>query len=154
MDFEWLAKRAKWYGILLPVVLFLTSACATWGELVYFAFGHTAAAGVVDATEVRHRGRFGDEKEPVLLIHYAFTEADGTRRTGVDEVPADFPIPPERKVTVDYTAGPDGASRISRGARWNGPILFTICLIVVGVWGYQLYREASQAVTRLESARR
>jgi hypothetical protein len=154
MDFDNLLARAKWALLSGAVLLLLMSACFTWGELGYRLFGRTVEAGIVEAKQVTHRDRYGNAKPPVLLIHYAFTEPDGTRRTGVDEISADFPIPADRKVTVQYTAGSEGSSRLAANASLGGPILLLIALAVAAFFGYRAFREAAAATDRLGAARR
>jgi hypothetical protein len=155
MEFDSLIARVKWALLSGALLLFLMSGCFSWGELIYRVSGRTIEAGIVEAKQVTHRGRFGDEKPPVLLIHYAFVEPDGTRRNGVDEISPDrFEIPADRKVMVQYTAGPEGSSRLAANASMSGPFVFLIALVLVGFFGYRLFRDASAATSRLDATRK
>jgi hypothetical protein len=152
MDTENELARAKW--LLISVAVFLFSAWISWGELLYLIVGRDAQADVVKAYEVTRGGRFGVGGRQRLVVDYSFTEPGGTHRTGTDTVPPDWPIPQGGKVPVRYTAGADGNSRLAGHVNWIGIVLFGLSVGAVGVFGYRLWREASEAYRERKPGRR
>ncbi len=143
MDSDNEIARAKW--LLISAVIFLVSGCVSWGELVYLVAGHDAQADVVKAYEVT-RGRLS-RKQQRLTVDFSFTEPNGTRRTGTDTVPTDWPLPVGGKVPVRYTAGADGSSRLAGHVNWVGLTFFGLSVAAIGVFGFRLWREASEATS-------
>jgi hypothetical protein len=151
MDSDNELARAKW--LLISAGIFLVSGCVSWTELVYLVAGRDAQADVVKAYEVTRGGRFGLGGRQRLAVDFSFAEPDGTRRTGTDTVPIDWPVPAGGKVPVRYTAGADGNSRLAGHVNWVGLALFGLSVAAMGVFGFRLWREASEA-TRDRKPRR
>jgi hypothetical protein len=152
MDAQSELARAKW--LLFGAVLFLVSGCISYDEFVYLIFGRKTQASVTGVSEVTRTRRFGLSKNKVLMVDYSFAEPDGTRRTGSDAVPIDWPRPEGSKVEVQYTRGADGSSRLAGHVNWFGLIFFGVSFASVCVFGYRLWREASEATSGSTSKRR
>jgi hypothetical protein len=144
--------RAKW--LLFSGAFFLASCFICWGELAYLLRGRRTDATVTKAYEVTRRGRFGIGSSTALTVEYAFAEPDGTRRTGSDTVPPDWDLPPNGKAPVQYTPGEDGRSRLAGHVHWAGLAIFAVSVVVLGFFGYRLWREASEATRPARPRRR
>ena len=152
MDSDHELARAKW--LLLSAAIFLISGCISWDELVYWVSGRDIQADVVKAYQVTRRGRLGQSEVQRLTVDFAFTEPEGTRRTGTDTVARDWPLPGGGKVPVRYTAGANGSARLSGHVNWVGLVLFGFSLGSVGVFGFRLWREAVDATRDQKPKRR
>ena len=134
MDNE--VARAKW--LLIGVVVLLISGCISYGEVAYYLNGHDADADITKAYESRsRRGRTR------LTVEYAFTEPDGTRRTGQDTVSTSSSVPRAGKVPVRYTPGEGGSSRLAGQVNWVGLALFAISAGCVAIFGIRLLLEGA-----------
>jgi hypothetical protein len=143
--------RAKW--LLFSIALFLVTGCVSWGEFTSLVFGRDIQADVVNSYEVTRKGRFGSNQGQKQVVDYSFTEPDGTRRLGTDTVSTDWTIPAGGKVTVRYTAGVNGNSRLGGHVNWIALSLFGLSSISMGVVGFMLWRTAREA-TRESRPRR
>ena len=85
-------------------------------------------------------GKAGD----VLVVEFTFTEPDGTFRRGSTNVKTDWPGPRTGTVPVEYTPGELGRARLAGHVSWVGIIIFATALIVVGVFGYMMWKEANE----------
>jgi hypothetical protein len=152
MDAENEIARAKW--LLAAGVLFVVSCFVSYRELTYLLRGQQTQASVTQAYEITRKEHFGLTETKSLTVEYAFTEPDGTHRADSDTVNADWPLPPSRKVAVQYTPGAGGRSRLAGHVNWFGIGFFVVSLGVLGFFGYRLWREASQATSRAKSRQR
>lgn len=134
--------RAKW--LLLSALIFLMSACVSWGEVVYLVVGQHAQGRVERAYEVTRRSRLGLHSKR-LVVEFTFTEGDGTRRKGSDTLSVDWPVPADGVVAIQYTAGVEGSSRVAGHVNWVALTIFTLSLLAMGGFGYHLWQEASEA---------
>ncbi|WP_020472813.1 hypothetical protein [Zavarzinella formosa] len=151
MDSDNETARAKW--LLGAAVVFLASGCVSWNELIYLLGGRNTQANVEKVFEINRRGRFGLGGGRQLTVEYAFTEPDGTKRTGTDTVPMDWPPPVNGKIPVQYTAGEKGSSRLAGHVGWIGVTLFALSAGSVAIFGYRLMREANDATSGRKSRR-
>jgi hypothetical protein len=151
MDHENELARAKW--LMLAAAIFLVSGCLSWDELIYLISGRETQADVTKAFEVTKRGRLGMSEQRRLTVEYSFADTDGKRRIGTDTVSPDWPLPGGGKVAIQYTAGADGSSRLAGHVHWVGLTLFALSLGAMGIFGFRLWREASEA-TRDQKPRR
>ena len=145
MDSDNELARAKW--LLISAFIFLVSGCISWGELNYLVAGRDTQADITKAFEVARRGRFGIGRSERLTLEYTFQEPDKTHRTGTDTVSLDWPIPASGKIPVRYTAGADGRSRLAGHVNLVGLTLFGLSVGAMGLFGYRLWREASEATS-------
>lgn len=145
MDADSEIKKAKWlFGAGL---LFLFSCYLTYGELAYLIRGRQTEATITNTQEFVHRGRFGLGGSQRLAVEYTFTEPDGTHRQDSDTVSPEWNIPEKGNVTVQYTPGRNGRSRLAGHVNWFGLALFGISVTVVGVAGYRLWHQAAEATS-------
>jgi hypothetical protein len=152
MDRDSELARAKW--LLFSGVLFIVSCFICYSELMYFLRGKQTQATITKAYEVANRGRFGISRGTLLTVEYTFTEPDGTRRADSDTVRPDWELPSNGTVPVQYTPGSEGRSRLSGHVNWFGIGFFVLSVGVLGVFGYRLWREASEATKPRHSKRR
>jgi hypothetical protein len=152
MDADNDIARVKW--LLLGIVLFLIGGFLSYRELVYLIRGREVQARVVKAYEQEQHGRFGQVTGTKLVIEYAFTDAEGLSRKGDDEVGTDWPLPTSGSVSVTYTPGIDGVSRLTGHGNWIVLVLFGGALIYLAVAGYLFWREVSEAVKDLKPRRK
>jgi hypothetical protein len=143
MDADQELARAKW--LLFSGVLFLVSCFLSYAELVYLLRGKQVQATVTSAYETPIRGRFGTVRGMQRTVEYAFTEADGTRRTDSDTVSLDWDLPNNGTVPVQYTPGAEGRSRLAGHVNLVALVIFAVSVVVLGIFGYRLWREASEA---------
>ncbi|VTR99376.1 DUF3592 domain-containing protein [Tuwongella immobilis] len=130
--------RAKW--LLGAVALFLVSSCLSWGEVAYLLWGRDAQATITKAfTSSAIRSR-----TVRLTVEYEFTEPDGTRRGGTVDLSPDWPVPASGKVAVRYMPGENGRSRLSGHVHWLGLTLFGLSVGAMGIFAYQMHREANE----------
>jgi hypothetical protein len=71
-----------------------------------------------------------------------------------DRSTADWELPSNGTAPVQYTPGSDGRSRLSGHVNWFGIVFFALFLVVLGVFEYRLWREASEATKLRPSKRR
>jgi hypothetical protein len=152
MDRDSELARAKW--LLFSGILFLVSCFICYGELMYLLRGKQTRATLTKAYEVTRRGRFGLSSGTVLTVEYTFVEPDGTRREDSDTVSPDWELPSDGTVPVQYTPGSEGRSRLAGHVNWFGIGFFAVSVVVLGVFGYRLWREASEATKPRPSKRR
>jgi hypothetical protein len=145
MDEESELRRAKW--LIFGIVIFLVSGFFSYRELVYAISGKETRGEITKTylTEERRRGG----TTTVRTVEYSFTEANGTQRTGTDTVSTTWPVPADRRISIRYTPGADGNSRLSGQANWIALVLFGISAIVVIVFFVKLMIEATQATREL-----
>jgi hypothetical protein len=134
--------RAKW--LALSGLAFVISCFVVYDEVVYLVRGRVATANVTSAYEVTTR-RFGVVTGKSLTVEYTFTEPDGTPRSGSDTVSASWVLPETGGIPVRYTPGAEGRSRLAGHFYWAGVVFFFVALLVMGVFGYRLWREAKEA---------
>lgn len=144
MDSDREIARAKW--LLLFGAVFLVSAFLCYGEMVYLFVGREAQATVKEAYVLERRGRFGIPLGEKLVVEYSFTEPDGTSRSGHDEVTSSWPPPENGIITVRYTPGKDGRSRLAGHVNWTGLALFALSTALVIYAVARLWQLASRAV--------
>jgi hypothetical protein len=149
MDADSEVRRAGW--LLLSFVALLASCCISFHELTYFVRGRQANGTVTKSYETVLRGRYGFERGRVRTVEYTFNEPDGTRRSGSDSVPLDWPV--TTTMAIQYMPGADGQSRLAGHANAGGVALFVGMCCLVAFFLYRLFREASEA-TRPARARR
>jgi hypothetical protein len=130
--------------LLLSGVLSIASYSCCYNELVYALRGHQTQATVTSVHEL-HRGTR-------LYYKYAFTEPDRTRRTGSDTVDADWDLPRNGTILVQYTAGADGQSRLSGNVVWDGIAVFALSVVVFGYYIYRLGRKMYEAIRPTHAA--
>ncbi len=140
MDIGHQMIRAKW--LLIAVVVFLISGCISFFEFQYFAFGQTATGDITSTQTLEGRRRRGWSRTKKLQVNFNYTEADGSQRKGVDTVDLDWPVPANRKVSIQYMPGPYGQSRIAGQVNWFILGLFAASLGAIVVFGYRFVREA------------
>lgn len=152
MDHDSEIARAKW--LLFSGALFILSCFICYSELKYLIRGKQIQAKVTDAYEVTRRGRFGLSRGTVLTVEYAFTEPDGTRRTDSDTVSTDWKLGSDGTVSVQFTPGADGRSRLSGHVNWFGIVIFVVSVGVMSFFGFRLWRQASEATKPSKAKRR
>ena len=151
MDTDSELARAKW--LFFSGILFIVSCFICYGELVYLLRGKQTQASITAAYEVPRRGRFGLSRSTVLTVEYTFVETDGTRREDSDTVSPDWKLPSNGTVPVQYTPGSEGRSRLSGHVNWFGIGFFVVSVVVLSIFGYRLWREASEATKPRPSKR-
>jgi hypothetical protein len=141
MDSDRDMDKTKW--VLIAGGLFFVSCFMVWSELMYFLKGREAQATLTEAYEVDQRGRFGRSRGTRIELEYRFTEPDGTQRTGSTSVSNDWTPPGNGIVTVQYTPGVKGRSRLQ--GQVNGFWLFVFfgSLTAVVVFFVMMSREAA-----------
>lgn len=132
----WKYKYAIFFGLL-----FLVSVYYSWQELVYLVRGRTAEATVTENYPMPS-GRFGQNRSRVLDYHFRDTE--GLPRKGADTIGMDEPIP--GMVTVQYTPGEKGRSRIHGHVRWWALAIFGIAVAGLAFALYQLNRHMDEVM--------
>jgi hypothetical protein len=152
MDTDSELARAKW--LFFSGILFIVSCFVCYSELMYFLREKQTQATITKAYEVTRRGRFGLGSGTALTVEYTFVEPDGTRRDDRDTVSPDWELPSDGTVPVQYTPGAEGRSRLSGHVNWFGIGFFVVSVVVLGVFGYRLWREASEAYKPRPSNRR
>lgn len=143
--------RFKW--LVVSAVIFLISACVSWGELVFLVFSRTTQAEVTRVYQVTLYGRGGSERR-MTRVEYAFTEPDGTKRDGYDTVPTDWEVPAAGPVSVRYTPGADGSTRLAGHVNWLPVGVVVVSLGAMAVFVAILWREAIQANREWERRKR
>jgi hypothetical protein len=89
-----------------------------------------------------------------MEIEFSFTEPGRNLRKGSDSVDVDSPLAHAESVTVQYTPGADGRSRLAGHVNWFGIAIFVGSISVVGVSGWRLWREATQTIPSKRTGRR
>jgi hypothetical protein len=145
MDSDSEIARAKW--LLLFGAIFLVSCFVCYSEFVYVIRAHDAQATVTDAYMVDKRGRFGIVTGKKLVVDYTFSEVDGSRRTGHDEVSSSWEVPTDGTITVRYTAGKDGRSRWSGHVNWVGLAFFAVTTSILIFSAIRLWQKAAEATS-------
>ena len=143
--------RAKW--VLSAAFVFLISGCMTYTELEYLVFGHTTDARVVDAKLVDTSERRFRTTEK-LRIDYQFTEPDGTARKGQQDLSPDRIEELGETVSVRYTPGKDGMSRMAGTANVLLLGIFFISLAAIIGFGAKLVRDGNEAARELARGKR
>ena len=110
-----------------------------YAELAYLLSGHETTANVTKAYETTIRGRFGIGRGTKIVVDYTFAEPDGTRRTDSCNMSSDWI--PTQQVTVRYTPGANGRSRIAGEVNWIWIIIFAASIASIGFFGFRLWRE-------------
>ena len=136
--------RWKLKIFIFAIVAAIASFFFTINEFLYLVNGREATATVSKTYPAVSHGRYGS-RSPRLAIEYEFVDADGHRRSGRDDVRADWPIPSDGKVKVRYRPGEDGSCRLAGRVSWGAILIFFVCLCAVGFFGFRLIREANQA---------
>lgn len=151
MDSESELSRAKW--MLISAGIFLISGCISWGEMVYLVLGKEVQADITKAYEVNRGGKFGIGGSQMITVEYSYIEQDGARRTGTDTVPNDWPLPRGGKVPVRYKPGSENGSRLAGHVNWFGLVFFGLSTVSMGIFGFRLWREASDSKGHRKSRR-
>ena len=141
MDTDAEIARFKW--LLVSGIVFLISGYFSYNELRFFVRGKTAEARVTRTRETQSGGR---HSSPVLSVEYQFTEADGTSRSERDQVAIGSAVTANDLITVQYLPGVEDSSRVLGNSRMGAVYLFLACLAWLSFSGYQLWREATDAV--------
>jgi hypothetical protein len=120
-------------------------------QLNYLVFSKRAEATVTRAEGVVYwQERNGQRTEQrAIRVSYKFVEPDGTRRDGHDEFPASMGYQCGQKITVEYTSGDLGTSRVA--GNWNVVwiILFFVSGAMLGAFGLFEWIAASREVAAL-----
>jgi hypothetical protein len=129
--------NAKW--LLGCIVVFLVSCFFVYDEFCYLIWSREAPGTITKVyTSTTRRGT-------VLNVDYTFTEADKTARRGTVVLSDSWSPPPGNTVTVQYTPGELGRSRLA-GTIYRLPIIiFGVSLLAVLVVIVRLVREANDA---------
>jgi hypothetical protein len=151
MDGDGERRKVGW--LLFSAVALLASCCISFHELTYFVRGRQANGTVTRSYETVLRGRSGFKRGTVRTVEYTFKEPDGSRRSGSDTVPLDWPLSADGTVGVQYMPGADGQSRLAGHINIGGVALFVGMCSLVAFFLYRVLREASEA-TRPASSRR
>jgi hypothetical protein len=142
--------RAKW--LFAVGILFIVSCFMCYAEADYLLNGRQIEANVTDLYKVTKRGRFGESSH--LKVDYTFTEPNGTSRTGSDTVGNDWKMPASKTVSVQYTPGAEGRSRLFGSINWVWIVIFFVSILVMGFFGIRLYLEAREATKPIKRKRR
>lgn len=146
MPFDRDGEMRKFRMLLAGLALLLVGGYFSYEEAVYLVQGRTATAAVTKVTEGAGRGRS-------VEIEFAFSEPNGTARTGRDFQPMGWKPPPSGLVHVQYTPGASGQARLAGNVRWLGVGLFALAVAVLAFFLVRLLREAA-AATRSAPRRR
>jgi hypothetical protein len=113
----------------VAVVAFVVAAVLAFEEADYELNGREAVGEMTELYKVStDRGR------RYLRVVYRFVDHTGKERTGTSDVGDAWPVPADRRVTVQYVSG---GSRIARKPNRAGPVLMAISggyLLAVGAW--------------------
>ena len=147
MDHDHELKRFK--GILIAGLLFLISGCFAYTELKYAVRSKTTDAQVSEAK----RWLSGRRQTPKIDLKYSYQEADGTHRSGRDDVPESW-VPGDLKtVQVQYIPGAQDSSRIKASERLMPVYFFAAMVVWLGYAIFKLAREANTPIARGPSRR-
>ncbi|MBS0187778.1 MAG: hypothetical protein JSS51_06900 [Planctomycetes bacterium] len=136
-DIWWTRYKLRWQMSLMGgcLVFLLFSAYTTYVEARYLIAGRVAPATIADVSEER----ISRDREPSLRIKYAFTDADGAKRSESDVMPADW-LPPAA-ISVQYLSGKAGWSRIDGHHRLWMTIPFLVCVVGITIFLVIFYRD-------------
>ena len=140
MDEEEELKKFKW--LLLAVVVFFIATYYSWQELKFVVWGQTAQASVTNTFETSTGGR---RNRRLLAVEYTFTDSATGPRSERDDVPINWPVPAST-VTVQYLPGIADSSRLNGHSRHSAIMILLACTGWLGYQGFNLYKEANQAV--------
>jgi hypothetical protein len=152
MDADAETRRAKY--LVFAGIAFLISSIFVYSELMYLIRGTETTATIKEVSRVEKRGRFGTSRGHKLVIDYEFKDGEGRQREGSDQVDADWAVPADRRVQIRYRPGEDGSSRLAGHVSWGAIIIFTVCLVAVGIFGFRLWREATEETKGSRKRRR
>jgi hypothetical protein len=127
-------RKARW--LFTGLLAFLLGGCMSWEELMYLLRGRDTRATITKVFETHER------RGTALSVEYTFAEPGGGPRRGNHTVSLDWPVPRDKKVTVRYTPGEDGDSRLAGHVRWSGLLTFFGALLLAVVGAIVLGREA------------
>ena len=148
MDNESELARAKW--LLLGIVLFAVSIFIAYSEFAYLLFGHETQSTSAEIYTIDRRGRFGLVRGKKTVVEYEFTDNDGNRRKGRDEVSPDWGLSGGESVTVRYRPGATGSSRLAGHVNWLGLVLFFGITIFLCIVGFRFWRHVTKAVAEMD----
>ena len=131
------AEKSKLIRCLIIGALFVVSGFVSCTEIKYAIWGRTSEATILRTFKfTQYRGRPWPSV-PKLGVEYEFREADGTVRKESVSRARDWPIPADKKITIDYLPGVWRASRLS--GEWNY-IAVTFFAISFGVLAFFVVR--------------
>ena len=140
MDQESEVRRFKW--ILGSAAMFLLSGCYSYDELKYAMFGKHVDAHVLQKNEFND-ARLRGPNVRMIAVKYQFAEAGGGIRSERDNVPLDWPFTAGDTVRVQYIPGVPDRSRLAGNNNLFPVAIFTVCLVLLGVSAFKLWREAT-----------
>jgi hypothetical protein len=126
-------------------LVLLISLWFAWTEMRYLIFADIATARVIEADIVETSGRRGRRIQK-LFVEYQFTEEDGTHRSEDDRAAADFPLPNDGTVEVQYIPGVADDSRLSGNSNQWSLYVVGVCFVLAGVMLWKLIREANSPI--------
>lgn len=127
---------------------FLCCGCSSYPDMVYLIRGRTTQAVILRVDEVT-KDYFGRK-----IVEYEFTDSEGNVRSDSDTVSSDWKYPPTGTLSVVYTPGEDGKSRLSGHIAWFPVTIFVLLLIILGVLVFRFLMEARKATHTIRPGRK
>ena len=140
-------ETAKFKRMLYVGVLFLFSLIYSWKELKYLAFGTTVDATIDKVEEMTSRSRRSGEHK-YLVVRYHFTDKDGLKREGRDQVDAMEDVPRKGTVPVRYLSGDEGDTRLASQSNFVAPVIFLVMLGIMVYFVVSIWREGTADTRR------
>lgn len=137
---DW-TDRAKLRIGLVVVVVVLTSAYLSCVEVKYAIWGKTADAEITRTFEFTEYHRHGLSEEK-LAVQYHFREQDGTDRKEVMNRSANWQVPADNRLRIQYLPGEGGAARPAGERSYVALGIFLVSLSVLGFFTVKTWREA------------
>ena len=143
-------RKAKFF--FAGLVLLIVSCFFGYEELSYLIRGKEISATVTQVTDITTRSRTGEHTH--RQVEFAFTEPNGTKRTGEDNMSTNWTPPSSGVVKVRYTPGSDGRARLAGKVNWIGIGMFVVAMCLISFFGVRLWLEAREATRPIKKKKR
>ena len=143
-------RKAKLF--FAGLVLLIVACFFAYQEFSYLIFGKGTSATVTKVSDVTTRSRTGEHTH--RQVEFAFTEPNGTQRTGEDNMSTSWTPPSSGVVKVQYTPGSDGRARLAGHVNWIGIGMFAVAMCLLLFFGVRLWLEAREATRPIKKKKR